>query len=255
MRRFLLLVLPVLAVVAGAGVAYAGNVPGSGCPLFPADNVWHADVSKLPVHARSAAWLASASASTKKLHPDFGSSGDPDAPYGIPFQVVPSSHPRVTVTFEYDDQSDPGGYPLGDDTPIEGGAASGVGDRHALVVDSGTCRLYETWYTQHEPSGWTAGSGAQWSLTSNALRPATWTSADAAGLPILPGLLRPDEVASTTRSGSRCHAPTGRTSGRRVTRPGRSTTRTCRRWARGSGSRRRTRRRACAPTRRSSSRR
>jgi hypothetical protein len=97
----------------------------------------------------------------------------------------------VAVTFDYADESDPGPYPLGDDTPIEGGS-----DRHALVVDSGTCRLYETWDTRHSPAGWTAGSGAQWSLRSNALRPAGWTSADAAGLPILPGLLRPDEVAA-----------------------------------------------------------
>jgi hypothetical protein len=184
--------LPLLA----GGVAFAGtsgNVPGSACPLFPADNVWHADVSRLPVHARSAAWLASASASTRRLHPDFGPSDDPSVPYGIPFHVVPSSHAKVNVTFDYDDQSDHVPYPLGPDTPIEGGAGSG-GDMHAIVVDSGTCRLYETWYTQHGASGWTAGSGATWSLRSNAQRPDTWTSADAAGLPILPGLLRLDEV-------------------------------------------------------------
>ena len=189
------MLVPALAVLATAGAAYAGNVPGSGCPLFPADSVWHADVSRLPVHPRSAAWVASAGGATKHLHPDFGSSGDPDVPYGIPFQVVPSTHAKVDVTFDYADESDPGRYPLGSDTPIEGGAGSG-GDMHTVVVDSGSCRLYETWYTQHTASGWTAGSGAQWSLTSNALRPAGWTSADAAGLPILPGLLRPDEVAA-----------------------------------------------------------
>jgi hypothetical protein len=188
----LLLALPLLA----GGVAFAGpsgNVPGSACPLFPADNVWHADVSRLPVHARSAAWLASASASTRRLHPDFGPSDDPSVPYGIPFHVVPSSHAKVNVTFDYADESDRVPYPFGADTPIEGGAGSG-GDMHAIVVDSGTCRLYETWYTQHGASGWTAGSGATWSLRSNAQRPDGWTSADAAGLPILPGLLRLDEV-------------------------------------------------------------
>jgi hypothetical protein len=185
------LLLPLLAVFAGA--ANAGPVPGSTCPLFPADNVWHADVSSLPVHARSAAWLASASASTRRLHPDFGPSGDPSTPYGIPFHVVPSSHAKVDVAFDYADESDRVPYPLGPDTPIEGGAGSG-GDMHALVVDSGTCRLYETWHTQHGASGWTAGSGATWSLRSNAQRPDGWTSADAAGLPILPGLLRLEEV-------------------------------------------------------------
>jgi MYXO-CTERM domain-containing protein len=193
--RRILLTVPAFALLAGAGAAVAGPVPGSSCPLFPADNVWHADVSALPVHARSAAWLASASASTKRLHPDFGSSGDPSVPYGIPFSVVPSSHAKVTVAFDYADESDPGPYPLGSDTPIEGGAGSG-GDMHTLTVDKDTCTLYETWYTQHTTSGWTAGSGATWSLTSNAQRPAGWTSADAAGLPILPGLLRPDEVAA-----------------------------------------------------------
>ena len=193
-RRSLLLG-PVLALVAGSGVS-AAPVPGApGCPVFPADNVWHADVSTLPVHPRSAAWLTSASAATKRLHPDFGSSGDPAVPYGIPYHVVPSTHPKVTVTFDYADESDPGPYPLGDDTPIEGGAGSG-GDMHTVVVDKDTCTLYETWYTQQTASGWTAGSGAIWSLRSNAQRPDGWTSADAAGLPILPGLLRPDEVAA-----------------------------------------------------------
>ncbi len=194
MRR-LLLTVALLPLVAAAAAA-AAPVPGApACPVFPANNVWRADVSKLPVHARSAAWLSSAGAGTKRLHPDFGSSGDPDVPYGIPFHVVPSSHSKVSVEFDYADESDPGPYPLGSDTPIEGGAGSG-GDMHTVVVDKDTCTLYETWYTQHTSSGWTAGSGAIWNLRSNAQRPAGWTSADAAGLPILPGLLRLDEVKS-----------------------------------------------------------
>jgi hypothetical protein len=190
-RRLALLPLVPLLLLLSGGAATA--LPGTACPVFPANNVWHADVSSLPVHPRSAAWLASASASSKRLHPDFGPSGDPRVPYGIPYQVVPSSHAKVNVAFDYADESDRVPYPLGPDTPIEGGAGSG-GDMHTVVVDTGTCRLYETWYTQHTASGWTAGSGATWSLTSDAMRPAGWTSADAAGLPILPGLLRLDEV-------------------------------------------------------------
>ena len=129
------------------------------------------------------------------LHPDFGPSyGAQDVPYGIPFSVVDGG-PRVPVTFEYADESDPVAYPLGPATLIEGGKDS-EGDRHAIVVDSSTCTLFETWNTRETKAGWTAGSGATWDLTSNALRPRTWTSADAAGLPILPGLLRWDEVAA-----------------------------------------------------------
>jgi hypothetical protein len=189
-----ILAMSMLAIVLTAAAASAVPLPGApGCPVFPSNNVWHADVSALPVHPRSAAWLASASASSRNLHPDFGTSGDPSAPYGIPYHVVSSSHAKVSVSFDYDDESDPGPYPLGDDTPIEGGAGSG-GDMHTVVVDKDTCTLYETWYTQQTAAGWTAGSGAIWSLKSNVQRPAGWTSADAAGLPILPGLLRLDEV-------------------------------------------------------------
>ena len=180
-----------------AAVKVAASVPGASCPLFPADNVWYADISKLPVHARSADWMASMSTSTRHLHPDFGPSfGAQPVPYGIPYIVVPDSHPKVPVTFDFADESDRGPYPFGPDTPIEGGANAG-GDRHALMVDSGTCQLFELW-TAHYASGGgsTAGSGAIWDLRSNALRPAGWTSADAAGLPILPGLLRADEVKS-----------------------------------------------------------
>jgi len=133
--------------------------------------------------------------STRKLHPDFGPSGDPSNPYGIPVTVVPAGQTRVPVTFQYADESDKVPYPLGPKTLIEGGANSG-GDMHAIMVTADTCDLFETWDTVDTSSGWTAGSGAHWSLSSDALRPNTWTSADAAGLPILPGLLRYDEVKS-----------------------------------------------------------
>jgi hypothetical protein len=170
------------------------HVPGTTCPRFPADSVWHADISKLPLNAHSKAWIANMSGATRRLHPDFGPSyGAQPVPYGIPVTVVKAGHAKVTVRFDYAGESDKGPYPLGKDTKVEGGLNSG-GDMHAIVVDASTCRLYETWDTQKTSAGWTAGSGAIWSLTSDKLRPAGWTSADAAGLPILPGLARYDEV-------------------------------------------------------------
>ena len=184
------------AVLRDVPVRAATGPPGATqCPLFPADNVWNADISTLPVHPRSADWLASMGGGSRLIHPDFGSSGDPSAPYGIPYTVVDGSHPKVSLTFQYADESDPGPYPFGADTPIEGGASS-TGDRHALMLESDTCTLYELYDARYSAAGSTAGSGAIWSLASDALRPAGWTSADAAGLPILPGLLRPDEVAA-----------------------------------------------------------
>ena len=153
--------------------------------LLPGNNVWHADISRLPVNSHSAAWLASSAAGTTLLHPDFG------GPYGIPFTTVSGTHPKVPVSFDYADQSDRVGYPLGSDTVLEGGS-----DKHALLLDRDNCKLYETWDTAKTSSGWTAGSGAVYNLRSNALRPDGWTSADAAGLPILPGLLTYSEVES-----------------------------------------------------------
>jgi len=189
--------LGLLATVAPVGPASAGTaLPGApNCPMFPADNVWNTDISGLPVNAHSAQWLASTNASTTNLHPDFGPSGDPSNPYGMPFIVVSPSHPLVAPAFQYASESDPGPYPFGPDTPIEGGAAS-TGDRHALMVNPATCTLFELYDAAYSPTGSTAGSGAIWNLRSDALRPAGWTSADAAGLPILPGLLRYDEVQS-----------------------------------------------------------
>ncbi|MFL6062900.1 MAG: hypothetical protein ACJ72E_16860 [Marmoricola sp.] len=168
-------------------------IAGTTCTAFPASSWWHADVSRLPVDRRSATWMSHMSARVR-LHPDFGPSYGDGPNYGIPITVVGGSHPKVPVRFQYASESDKVRYPLGSDTRIEGGRSSS-GDKHAVVVDKSTCRLYETWLTRHTNSGWRAGSGATWSLKSNRLRPDGWTSADAAGLPILPGLLRYSEVA------------------------------------------------------------
>lgn len=171
------------------------TVPPSGgaCPTFPANNPWNTDISTRAVHSRSAAWVASIGTSTK-LHPDFGTFWD-GGPIGIPFVHVGAGQPKVPVSFEYDDESDPGPYPIPANAPIEGGA-SGDGDRHVLVIDDAACKLYELFYAFPHGGGasWEAGSGAVFDLRSNALRPDGWTSADAAGLPIYPGLVRYDEV-------------------------------------------------------------
>src|SRR5437870_338604 len=189
MRRLALTCSAAALVLVAAAPAPAIPPPGAaGCRVFPSDNVWHADVSKLPVHRRSAAWIASMGGPGRHLHPDFGPSGG-SMPYGIPYIVVPSSHQKVSVQFQYASESDAGPYPFGPDTPIEGGS-----DRHAIMIDAGTCTLYELYAAHYSSSGSTAGSGAIWSLRSDRLRPATWTSADAAGLPIFAGLVRLDEV-------------------------------------------------------------
>jgi len=166
----------------------------AGCPMFPPDNVWNTRVDSLPVDARSSAYINSIGPNTG-LHPDFGTVWA-GAPNGIPYTTVLGTQPLVTVTFDYDDESDPGPYPIPPNAPIEGGPDSS-GDRHVLVVESTNCKLYEMWSSYPQSNGsWAAGSGAVFDLSSNALRPDTWTSADAAGLPILPGLVRYDEVAS-----------------------------------------------------------
>ena len=172
--------------------ARAGSGPTiAGCPVLPADDIWNTDISALPVDTHSAAWIANSGGPGRLIHPDFGDSGT-SVPYGIPFIVTNSNHPKVSITFQYASESDPGPYPFGPDTPVEGGAGSG-GDQHAIMLDSSTCTLYELYDANYSPSGSTAGSGAIWNLGSDALRPSGWTSADAAGLPILPGLLRQDE--------------------------------------------------------------
>ncbi len=175
-------------------------VPGAPlCPMFPADNIWNTNISRLPVDRHSGAWLRSMDSAHTFLHPDFGP--DPGGyPYGIPFTVVTNKHPVVRVSFQYASESDKGPYPFGADTPIEGGKNAG-GDRHAIMVNKNTCTLYELWEARYSARRSTAGSGAIWHLRSNALRPAGWTSADAAGLPILPGLLNFQQVAYSARTG------------------------------------------------------
>ncbi|MGH9018664.1 MAG: hypothetical protein ACRDY1_13025 [Acidimicrobiales bacterium] len=177
------------------GPASADTLPSApGCSILPADNVWHADVADLPIDPDSATYIASIGASSP-LHPDFGAGKYKGQPIGIPYTVVPSSQPSVPVQFTDASESDPGPYPIPRHAPIEGGRRS-KGDRHVLVVDAGTCTDYELYdaHPHHGAKSWTAGSGAVFPLESDALRPAGWTSADAAGLPILPGLVRPDEV-------------------------------------------------------------
>jgi hypothetical protein len=158
-----------------------------GCPVFPATNAWNHRIDGLPVRGDSATLVGSIG-SGAKLHPDFGSY----LGYGIPYNVVGAGQAAVRVAFEYADESDDVPYPIPDSPAIEEGS-----DRHLLIVDRDACRLYELYAVDQAADGsWSAGSGATWDLRSNALRPAGWTSADAAGLPILPGLVRYDEVAA-----------------------------------------------------------
>jgi len=195
-----LLLLPLTTAVASPpSTGAAVRAPQvAGCRVFPADNYWNTPVKHLPVHPRSREWLSHMSPGSL-LHPDFGRSfGAQPAPYGIPITVVGRGHPRVRVHFRYASESDNVRYPLGRDTRIEGGQLQ-TGDRHAVIVDKGRCRLYETFATHRSNGRWRAGSGAVWNLGSNDLRPQSWTSADAAGLPILPGLLRYREVVVTGR--------------------------------------------------------
>jgi hypothetical protein len=168
----------------------------AGCGVFPADNIWNTPVDTLPVDANSAAYVTTIGANAP-VHADFGSGLWEGGPIGIPYVDVQGTQPLVPVTFDSDDESDPGPYPIPPDAPIEGGADSD-GDRHVLVVDRDHCMLYELYYAFPVDGGnaWTAGSGAIFDLSSHALRPETWTSADAAGLPILPGLVRYEEVAA-----------------------------------------------------------
>jgi hypothetical protein len=186
----------VVALLAGSS-AHALRLPAARrCPVFPADNAWNERVDKLPVAGGSAQLIASIGLDSP-VHADFGSGSWDGGPIGIPFDVVSRRTPRSRVSFDYADESDRVRYPVPRRVHIEGGAHS-TGDRHAILLDKSSCRLYELYDLHRASSGWTAGSGAVWSLRSNRLRPAGWTSADAAGLPIFPGLARWDEVARGT---------------------------------------------------------
>jgi len=157
--------------------------------VFPADNAWNTDASSAPVHANSANYVTQILADGGDfLHADFGGGGA----YGIPYVTVPGTEPKVPVTFvDWPSESDPGPYPVPLGAPVEGGS-----DRHVIAVDRGACVLYEMYNAWPRSSHWDASNGAVWDLRSNALRPNTWTSADAAGLPIFAGLARYDEVAA-----------------------------------------------------------
>ncbi len=161
-------------------------------PVFPADNPWNSDISAYPVHPDSASFIAAIGADGE-LHPSFGTVWD-GAPNGIPYRVVGGGQAMVPINYTaYGDESDPGPFPIPNDAPIEGGEDAD-GDRHVIVVDRDNRMLYELYRAFKTAGGWEAESGAKWSLDSNAVRPKYWTSADAAGLPILPGLVRFSEA-------------------------------------------------------------
>ena len=182
-----------LALGSAAAVSALQSPDLSGIAVFPADNYWHWDVTQLPLHPNSANLVASVGKATS-LHPDFGSVYD-GAPFGIPYIVVDKSQAKIPIhCTAYGDQSDPGPYPIPLTAPIEG-ANPDKGDRHVLAIDKDAKILYELFAAHPNGAQWDAASGAKFDLASNALRPAGWTSADAAGLPILPGLVRYDEIA------------------------------------------------------------
>ncbi|HTY64361.1 MAG TPA: hypothetical protein VMG30_19075 [Acidobacteriota bacterium] len=184
------MIFPLLFVAAAAAAPSIGA-----CPVFPDDNVWNIPVVGLPLDAGSQGYITTIGAS-KGLHADFGSGTWDGGPIGIPYTTVNGSQAKVQIEFDYADESDLGPYPIPSNAPIEGGDQS-TGDRHVLVADTDNCILYELYSAYPQSDGsWQAGSGAIFNLRSDALRPSTWTSADAAGLPILPGLIRYDEVAS-----------------------------------------------------------
>jgi hypothetical protein len=182
----------IAAALALTVVIATGDAPGAaplprvaGCPVFPRSNAWNRDVSRDPVDPRSAQYIAAIGPGN--LHPDFAARR-----FGIPFTTVPATQRRVPIRFTaFGDESDPGPYPVPRTARVEGGS-----DRHVIVVQRGRCRLYELFGARRSGAGWAAASGAVFDLRSNRARPAGWTSADAAGLPILPGLARADEAGA-----------------------------------------------------------
>jgi hypothetical protein len=189
-RRTVALAAASVLALASFGVVAARAMPSTGtrCTVLPYTNVWNKRVDALPVRSDSAT-LINRMGLSRYLHPDFGSY----AGYGIPFNAVTTATPRSTVKFTWPDESDPGPYPIPASPKIEGNGAPG--DRHLLMLDMGACKLWELYAAAKGSSGWSAGSGAIFDLRSNSLRPDGWTSADAAGLPIYPGLARYDDVA------------------------------------------------------------
>ena len=182
------------AVQRPQGVQLGVNASLGGRRPFPDDNPWNTDISREPVDPRSAVYIASIGAD-RPLHPHFGTVWQ-GSPWGMPYVVVPGSQPKVRVTFDYADESDPGPYPIPKEPPIEGGPNAPLdSDRHIMMIDRDNWKLYELFNARWVNGGWRAGSGAIFDLNSNKLRPDGWTSADAAGLPIFPGLVRYDEVA------------------------------------------------------------
>jgi hypothetical protein len=187
--KFITALMTVLSMLCCGEFLNAQTCPSvAGCCIFPRNNVWNVPVDILPVDPNSNAYISTIGA-TSPVHADFGSPWE-GHPIGIPYVDVPATQTPVTVTFYYDEESDPGPYPIPPDAPIEGGD-----DKHVLVLDRDNCMLYELYNAvKQSDTAWDADSGAKFDLKSNALRPAGWTSADAAGLPILPGLVRYDEV-------------------------------------------------------------
>lgn len=181
------------AALGGALLAGAHGLPRAPrCPVFPRDAAWNQRVDRLPV-AHDSATLVGSIGRNAPAHPDFGSGHYDRGPIGIPYDVVTSRTPRTRVSFDYAGESDRAPYPIPRGVHVEGGPRS-TGDRHAILVDRDSCRLYELYALRRAHGRWHAGSGAIWSLRSNHLRPRGWTSADAAGLPILPALARADEL-------------------------------------------------------------
>ena len=179
-RRLLIFVRPFAAVLVTAASVQAQPSLGA-CPVLPANNIWNTPVDTLPVLANSASMVSTIGASTG-FHADFGSGTWNGGPIGIPFVTVPGTQTKYPATFLYADESDRGPYAIPLDAPIEGGSSSS-GDRHAIAVDTTNCILYELYNAYPQSGAWSADAGAIFDLRSNALRPATWTSTDAAGLP------------------------------------------------------------------------
>jgi hypothetical protein len=188
------LIFVIISAFLATATAFAQAPLVGNCSVLPANNIWNTAIDQLPVSATSSTYVSTIGA-TLPVHADFGSGTWNGAPIGIPFLTVAGTQTRYAASFTYASESDPGPYAIPLDAPIEGGSQS-TGDRHAIAIDTGSCILYELYGAFAQTSSWMAGSGSIFNLVSNSLRPATWTSADAAGLPIFPGLIRYDEIAA-----------------------------------------------------------